>query len=735
MPKLQELPLKIEGMHCASCVNSIEKGVGKLEGVNECRVNLAMHSAVVTFDEGRQDAKAIINKIHELGFDASISTPDVLTENTKEIDVALHRFIISLILTVPLMIVAMWSMIFGEPLATEGWDGIVQAVMAAVVLFYAGRSILGDAFVQTRHFRANMNSLIGMGSLTAFGWSVYALIQIFRGGHEPLYFDSAGMIITLILLGRFLEARSRGRAGEAIKALLNLRPSTTTAIIDNTEVQIEGSAVGPGMVLLVKPGERIAADGNIIEGQPVVDESMLTGESMPVEKRTGDEVIGGSLNGNSPFKMNVTASGETSFLASVVRMVADAQSRKAPVQALADRVASVFVPIVIGFAVITLVMWYILAPDSPLLIKSVVSVLIIACPCALGLATPTAVLAGTGRAAREGIIIRGGDILEKVAGINTVVFDKTGTLTYGELEVSSVKTFGQLSEQQLVRLVGSIESQSEHPVAQAIVRYMKSQQVEPTGVRNVNSEPGFGMIGECDNRKLVVGSRSLMETEEVSFGPALMQGEQEMDKGRTVVFVAMDGQVVGLMSLADRLRGDARDLIANLKKRMEKVTMISGDNRKTAEGAARVLGLDAFEAEIKPAQKKMIVESLRKAGFHVAMIGDGINDAPALAAASVGIAIGSGTDVALETADVVLVRSNLLDVQKMFDVAYQSMKTIKQNLFWALFYNVIAIPVAAGVLYPISGITLSPVFAALAMSFSSVFVVSNSLRLNKLELR
>jgi Cu+-exporting ATPase len=415
-------------------------------------------------------------------------------------------------------------------------------------------------------------------------------------------------------------------------------------------------------------------------------------------------------------------------------MVTEAQASKAPVQQLADPVAAVFVPIAIGLALVTLASWLLLAPDSPLLIKSVVSVLIIACPCALGLATPTAVLVGAGRAAREGVIIRGGDVLEKISMIDTVVFDKTGTLTHGELEVVQVKTFGQLSEHHTIRLVGSIESQSEHPVAQAILNHMRQQQVEAAVVRNVESRPGFGMVGECDGRRLVIGSRSLMEAENVSFGPALMQGEQEMDRGRTVVFVALDGQVVGLISLADRLRGDARDLIARLKRNMVKVTMLSGDNRKTAEGAARALGLDSFEAEIKPEQKKVIVESLRKAGFNVAMVGDGVNDAPALAMASVGIAIGSGTDVAMETADVVLVRPDLLGVQKMFDIARQSMKTIKQNLFWAFFYNIVAIPIAAGLLYPFTGLTLSPVIAALAMSFSSVFVVTNSLRLGRMEL-
>jgi Cu+-exporting ATPase len=487
-------------------------------------------------------------------------------------------------------------------------------------------------------------------------------------------------------------------------------------------------------VLLVKPGERIPADGEIVEGNPVVDESMLTGESQPVEKKVGDGVVGGSLNDRVPFQLKVVAAAADSFLANIIRMVSDAQSRKAPVQRLADRVAGIFVPIVIGIAILTLAVWLWLAPTNPLLVRSVISVLIIACPCALGLATPTAVLASTGRAAQEGIVVKGGDVLEKLNDVDLVVFDKTGTLTHGVLEVVAVRSFGQFSEHNLLRVVGSIEGQSEHPVAAAIRRHMRSQQIEETTIRNVEARPGFGLVGEYDGRRVVVGNRSLIEAEEVNFGPSLLPGDQEMDKGRTVVYVAIDGLIVGMISLADRIKGEAADLIKHLKASGRQVTMLTGDNRRTAEGVARSLGLDRFEAEIKPGQKRLMVESFRKAGFTVAMIGDGINDAPALAEANVGIAIGSGTDVAIETGDVVLVREELSVIRSLFHLGQQSLRIIKQNLFWAFFYNIIAIPVAAGVLYPAMGITLSPIWAALAMSFSSVFVVSNSLRLNRLDL-
>jgi Cu+-exporting ATPase len=478
----------------------------------------------------------------------------------------------------------------------------------------------------------------------------------------------------------------------------------------------------------------VPADGRVIEGAPVADESLLTGESLPVEKQPGDTVIGGSLNGNSPFTMEVTASADSSFLSSIIRLVGEAQSRKAPVQRLADRVAGIFVPVVIAIAAVTGVIWYIAAPDSPMLIRSIVSVLIVACPCALGLATPAAVLAGSGRGAREGIIFKGGDVIEALSRVNAVVFDKTGTLTKGILEVVEVKTFGGISEQDLIRIVGSIETQSEHPVGVAIARYMKERQISPTVVKRVEARPGYGVVAEVDGRPVIVGNPALMESRNISFGPSLMQSDRDTETGQTVVFAAMDGRVIGTIALADQVRSDARDLIAELKQSMQRVTMLSGDNRKTAAGVAAALGLEDYEAEVQPSQKQVLIQSLRRDGYNVAMIGDGINDAPALAAADIGIAIGSGADVAKEAADVVLVRSELSSVSRMFKLSRYTLRTIRQNLFWAFAYNLVAIPVAAGLFYPVFGLALSPMIAALAMSLSSVFVVANSLHLNRIRL-
>ncbi len=734
MSKTEQLSLRIDGIHCASCVATIEKGLAKVDGVDKCRVNLTLNSAVVNFDTALVDQDRIIERISALGFGAQPGDADISELNQKEVQSARRNMRVAVAVAFPLMVVSMLPMFTSGLPMSYALSGAIQLVLATVALIIAGPIILFDAFKQLLRFAANMNSLIAIGTLTAYGWSLYSYISSLRSeSTSQLYFESVGMIIALILIGRFLESRSKMNAGEAIRALSNLRPEKILAVINGVEIEIDAAIAKPGMQLIVRPGEKVPTDGEVTEGNPVIDESLLTGESFPQEKRVGSEVIGGSLNGYFAFKMKVTRTGEASFLNSVIRMVSEAQSRKAPIQRLADKVAGVFVPIVLAIAVTTFAIWFWLAPDSPMLIKSVVSVLIIACPCALGLATPTAVLAGTGRAAREGIIIRGGDVLEDLNDIDTVVFDKTGTLTHGRLDVVGIQTYGKLSERNLIRIIGSTERRSEHPVAHAITRYMDAQQIESRTVREVEALPGFGIKADCDGNQVLIGSRALMEENEVDLGSALEDGTQEMSKGRTVVFAALDGLIVGSVSLADVLRSEASEVVTQLKKADKKVLMISGDNRMTAEGIASLVGVDSFEAEIKPEQKKFIVESYRKSGFKVAMVGDGINDAPALAMANVGVAIGSGANVAREAAGVVLVRPDLNSVIKMFELSALTLKIIRQNLFWAFFYNIAAIPLAAGLFYPMFGWSLSPIVAAAAMAFSSFFVVSNSLRLNRIK--
>jgi Cu+-exporting ATPase len=726
-----QLNLRVDGMHCAGCVASIEKNVSKLDGVRGCQVNLAMKSALVTYDPSDLDHGDILEQIKDLGFQPSLSKVDLLESNKRENRKSLRAFLVALVLTLPLMLVAMWQMFTNHWFISPVADGFIQALIAGVVLFFGGRTIFHDAAINFRHFRANMNSLIAMGTLTAYGWSIYVLWQATRGVVPEYYFDSAAMIVTIILLGRFFESRTKARAGQQLEALIRLQPREATQLVDGGERRIPVEELQPGMRLLVKPGERVPADGTVSEGSPVINESMLTGESLPVDKRLGEEVFGGSVNGNVAFEMTVTAIGEDSYLAQIVQLVAQAQGEKAPVQRLADKVAGVFAPTVIGLALITLAVWWFVAPDSPMLIKSVVSVLIIACPCALGLATPTAILAGTSRAAKQGIIIKGGDVIERLSHLNTIIFDKTGTLTYGELSVVGVTAFEGWSDSRVLSLVAGAESQSEHPVAMAISRMINRASIEPARIRNVETRPGFGLIGFHEAARVVIGNRSLMENEGVTLGPAAEVGSAEMAKGRTVAFVSNDNVIVGLITLTDQLRDEAQEVVSNLKEVGIEVGMISGDNRATAKGIANSAGIESFEAEIRPEQKQIIIESFRRAGRQVAMVGDGINDAPALAEATVGIAIGSGTDVAMETADVVLVRSELRQVPAVLRLARTTMKVIRQNLFWAFAYNVLAIPIAAGVFYPVFGWTLSPMIAAAAMAFSSVFVVSNSLRLNR----
>ncbi len=734
MGKHEELTLKVQGMHCASCVANIERGVSGLDGVSECRVNLATNTAVVEFDAGRLDPPGIIQKIKSLGYGATVGQQDVLSANETELRGAKNRFLLALLLAIPLMAIAMWPMITTRspiPTTVSIW---LQAVLAGVIVFWAGRGILMDAGRQAIHFRANMNTLIAMGAVVSYGWSLYEALTQHAGHAHAIYFESAGMIVTLILLGRYLEARSKGRAGEAIAALMKLRPARTTAIINGVEIELEAAAAQPGMILLVKPGERVAADGVIVEGEASLDESVLTGESMPQDKSVGARVIGGSLNGNKPFRMKVEASGDQSFLSNVIRLVSEAQSKKAPVQKLADKIAGVFVPLVILLAGITWLVWYLLAPGSPLIFPSVIAVLIISCPCALGLATPTAVLAGTGRAARAGIIIRGGDILETLSKVDALVLDKTGTLTHGELTVVDVRAVDGFSISDLIRIAGAVERQSEHPVAQAIAARSGGEGSAASRVEGIEAKPGFGMVALVDNRPVVIGNRALMDARQLDLNGTLELAEPEMELGRTVVYVAVEGRVRGIFSVADRVRGEAKEVVAQLRSQIPYIAMVTGDNRKAAAEIAESVGIENCESEVRPEQKTLFVESYRRAGHTVAMVGDGINDAPALAAANVGVAIGGGTDIAMEAADVVLVRPDLNNLRRMFAAARKTMAIIRQNLFWAFFYNVIAIPLAAGAFYPAFGIRLSPMIAAAAMAMSSVFVVSNSLRLSRLEL-
>jgi P-type Cu+ transporter len=731
MKNEQKLRIKVGGMHCAACATKIEKGLSELDGVERAQVNFALGTAAVDFESGKSDQKKVFDKISQLGYSPSEAEATMTLDNVEVVQ-ARKSFLTSLAFLIPLLIFSFGSIFLPNVLGNPKFSGIVMFLLSLPILFYAGREIFTDAWVQTRHFSANMNSLIGLGSLAAFLYSFYVLIDIFifkKIVNPHFYFETATMIITLILLGRFLEARAKGRARDAIGALMRLRPEKATAIINDTEVEIEVAAIHPGMIIYVKPGEKVPADGKVIEGTPALNEAMLTGESMPVDKVVGDPVIGGSVNGNSSFKFEVTGVGEDTFLSSIVRLVVEAQNKKAPVQRLADKIAGVFVPIVLLIAITTLVAWYLLDPGSHFVLTAPVAVLIIACPCALGLATPTAILAGTGRAARRGVYFRGGDIIENCDKTDYVIFDKTGTLTYGEFEVRSVKSIDEEKDNELIGLAASVESGSQHPLAAAVVNKAKAQEINLSTPKNLVESPGFGLKGEVNDIIVITGNEATMKKEKIDISELVEEADKEMSQGRTVIFVAADGQALGFLALADKIKDEAAEVIDSIHKSGREVVLLTGDNHKTAQGVANVLGIDKFEAGIKPDQKAVIVETFRRADHKVMMVGDGINDAPALASANIGVALGSGTDVAIESADVILVRENLKSLIEALDISRLTLRTIKQNLFWALFYNVIAIPLAAGLFYPIFHWSLSPVIAAAAMAFSSLFVVSNSLRL------
>ncbi|MBN2227548.1 MAG: cadmium-translocating P-type ATPase [candidate division Zixibacteria bacterium] len=735
MEQAQELHLKIRGMHCAGCAIGIEKGLAKLDGIKRVQVNFATETARIDFEPDRLDSRRIVDTIAEIGYQAESSDRPSRDEPDEQ-EWAQKRLAKALAFTVPIIILSMINMAAGRVVIPLWLQGMILLVLTAPVLFGCGREILVDAWRGARQVRANMNTLIAIGSLTAFLYSVYVLSYVLFMKHldEPhFYFETTAMIITLILLGRYLENRAKTRARDSIGALLRLRPEYATVMVDGIEQKVATSELTPGMVVAVKPGERIAADGIITVGTPSIDESMLTGESVPVDHTVGERVIGGSINGNTAFRFEVTGSGADTFLSGIIKMVSEAQDRKAPVQRLADTVAGVFVPIVLILAVVTFAVWFLVDRSSPLLLTAPVAVLIVACPCALGLATPTAVLAGTGRAARRGIYIRGGDILERMVHANHVVFDKTGTLTRGSFEVVAVMTSDadRIDDDKLLQLAGSIERGSQHPLADAIVRKAERKGLELLPVKDLTEFPGFGLRGEVQDRVVLVGNIETMEKEHIEIAGLRVAAEEEMNKGRTVVFVAAEGRGYGFLGLSDQIKEEAPGVIKRLQAQHREVVVLTGDNYRTAAGVAAQLGVGRFEAGVKPDQKAIMVEAFRRAGNTVMMVGDGINDAPALAAADIGVALGNGTDVAIESADVILVRDDLESLLEAFAVAKLTYGTIKQNLFWAFFYNILAIPLAAGVFYPVLGWSLSPVVAAGAMAFSSVLVVSNSIRLLK----
>lgn len=732
----------VKGMHCASCVVMLERALKQVSGVSEANVNLATEKATVSFDS------QIVNDTHLKEAVAGVGYQAVLGQETATVDEEQlqkqkdlrdlkNKVIVSLVLGGLIFWGSFPGLMKTAPMFLQNFW--VQLFLALPVQFWAGFEFYRATISSLKHRSANMDTLVSMGTTVAFLYSVFVTVMpavVQKVGIEPMpYFDVSTIIIGLILLGRYFEAKAKAGTSEAIKKLIGLQAKTARVIRDGKETDIPLNEVVVGDIIRVRPGEKIPVDGVIIEGESSVDESMVTGESIPADKAKGDNVVGATINKSGTFTFTASKVGEQTMLAQIVKLVQEAQGSKAPIQRIADLISSYFVPIVIMLAVATFVIWFNFGPaDKALLfaILNTVAVLIIACPCAMGLATPTAIMVGTGKGAEHGILIKDAKSLETAHKINTIIFDKTGTLTVGKPEVTDIISVDGLKEDELLSLAASIEKGSEHSLAEAIVKAAEIKQLKISVVEKFLAIVGHGVEGNIENKKIYFGNRRLMEREKIVVSSEQnIQIENLESNGKTVMLLAVDGKLVGLIAVADIIKDTAKEGLAALKTLGIEVVMITGDNKRAAMAIAAKLGIDRVLAEVLPDQKEAEVKKIQAEGKVVAMVGDGINDAPALATADVGIAMGSGTDVAIEAADITLINKDLRSVAAAIILSKKTMRTIKMNLFWAFGYNVILIPVAMGALYPFFHILLNPIFSSVAMATSSVSVVSNSLLLKR----
>jgi Cu+-exporting ATPase len=742
--KSEKIDLPIVGMSCASCVQKIEKALLQTRGVTKAVVNLATEKAkveylpsVTSLEEIKKAVESTGYKILEMAPSEEIEDPERLVRE-KEYKKLKTKFMVGLILG---LFVFLGSSRHWFPWIPSFLGNFyVLWALATPVQFWIGWQFYKGAWGAFKHRNADMNTLIAVGTSAAYLYSVTATLfpSFFEtGGIKPeVYFDTSALIIVLILLGRLLEARAKGQTSEAIKKLMGLRPKTARVIREEKEIDIPVEEVLVGDTIIVRPGEKIPVDGNVKEGKSAVDESMITGESIPVKKKAGDEVVGATINKTGSFKFLATKVGKDTALAQIIKLVEDAQGSKAPIQRLADVISGYFVPIVISIAIATFVIWFNFGPFPALTfaLLTFVAVMIIACPCALGLATPTAVMVGTGKGAEKGILIKGGESLETAHKLDTIVFDKTGTLTKGEPEITDIVTINAYSEEEILKYSASAEKASEHPLGEAIIKRAREKKIELHDPRNFNAIEGHGIEAEVDGKKVLLGNLKLMQKQQIVVRDLERKAEELAGDGKTPMYLSLEGKAAGLIAVADTLKENSLQAVEKLKKIGLEVIMLTGDNKKTAEAIARKSGIDKVLPEVLPEDKVHEIKSLQSGGRKVAMVGDGINDAPALAQADVGIAIGSGTDVAMEASDITLIKGDLRGVVSAIELSKRTIKIIKQNLFWAFFYNTAGIPIAAGVLYPFFGILLNPIFASAAMAFSSVSVVANSLRLRRAKL-
>ena len=729
----------VTGMSCASCARTVENALNKNEDI-KASVNIATEKVNIEYDENKYNFEKIKKIVENSGYGLveTLSEEEKMQMYEDKIKSLRNKLILAAVFAIPLMYISMGHMMgihlpdIINPKKNAAVYSIVQLLLTIPVV-YAGKDFFIHGFKNLVRKSPTMDSLIAMGASAAIIYSLYATymtITVDPEYHMNLYFESAGTIITLILLGKLLEARTKGQTSSAIKKLIGLQPKKAKIIENGVEKEVLIENIKVGDIIVVKPGEKIAVDGKIVNGNTSVDESMITGESIPVSKNPGDKVIGGSINKNGSIQFEATEIGKDTVLSQIIKLVEEAQGSKAPISRMADIVAGYFVPIVIMIATITGIVWFISGSGLTAALTFFISVLVIACPCALGLATPTSIMVGTGRGAENGILIKSGEALETAHKIKTVVLDKTGTITKGKPVLTDLKVYNNFDENEILQLAASAENNSEHPLAEAIVNGAKERNVEFKQYDKFRAMPGYGIRATINEKEIQIGNRKLMASRKISTEAAEKDYEILSNEGKTPMFISVDNELAGLIAVADVVKETSKEAVEKMHKLGLKVIMLTGDNEKTAKYIAKEVGIDRVIAEILPFQKSEEVKKLQEAGEFVAMVGDGINDSPALAQANVGIAIGSGTDVAIESADIVLIRNDLNDVAGAIALSKATITNIKENLFWAFFYNVIGIPFAAGIFYAFfNGPKLDPMIAAFAMSLSSVSVLMNALRL------